>query len=143
MITNQISIAVKSLLLFLLLPVSMLAQEVKPVTSKDYLDLINKDPQFKQFLIVTSNNSNDPYLKLKDLYTGNSIKKIKIRNGYLKIKSGSHKLLSITGNFNSTIEIKKINQLPALQTQYVQGRAENGNLTWRGPETNELFSYGP
>lgn len=53
------------------------------------------------------------------------------------------KSLSITGNYNTAIEFKTINKLPELQDQYVQGRSVNGNLVWRGAETNELFSYGP
>ena len=139
----KIYLIVKALLLFLLLPFTAFAQQVDPVVSKDYLDLINKNPQFRVFLVDTSNSASNSFLKLSNTYIGNSIKKIKVHNGHLKIEPARYKFFSVTGAFNSTVEIKKINQLPALQTQYVQGRNENGNLTWHGPETNELFSYGP
>src|SRR5688572_14847383 len=52
-------------------------------------------------------------------------------------------MLYLSGSFNSGFEIKRINQLPGSQNEYVQGRSMNGNLVWRGAETNELFSYGP
>jgi hypothetical protein len=47
------------------------------------------------------------------------------------------------GQFSTGVEIKRMNQLPALQNQYVQGRSQNGALVWRGPETEDPFSYGP
>ncbi len=34
-------------------------------------------------------------------------------------------------------------KLPELQHKYVQGRPQNGQYIWRGPETGEIFSYGP
>jgi hypothetical protein len=33
--------------------------------------------------------------------------------------------------------------MPSLQNLYVQGESSNGSLVWQGPETNQLFSYGP
>jgi hypothetical protein len=45
--------------------------------------------------------------------------------------------------FTSSIGFEWITQLPALQTSFAQGRAKDGLLQWRGPETGELFSWGP
>jgi hypothetical protein len=41
------------------------------------------------------------------------------------------------------LEIGSANALPKTQNKYVQGRNINGNLVWRGAETNEMFSFGP
>ena len=45
--------------------------------------------------------------------------------------------------FTSSFGVEQINQLPALQNQYAQGRPFNGNLTWRGAHQGEIFSWGP
>ena len=133
----------KPLLLILLLPLSTLAQEVNPVISKDYLDLIKDTAILKKFLIDTTNNVSQAFLKVNGVYNVYSIGKIRIKHGYLKIEPATTKALLINGSFNSTIEIKRINHLPALQREFVQGRAVDGSLSWQGPETDELFSYGP
>ena len=133
----------KLLLLILLLPLAAAAQTVDPVISKDYLDRI-RDGSHQQVIVVdTTNSAKNAFLILSKNYTGYKIKKITVKNGYLKIQPAAYKMLFLSGSFNSSVEIKKINQLPALQNQYVQGRSLNGSLAWQGPETNELFSYGP
>lgn len=133
----------KLLLLFLLLPVCLSAQEVKPVISKDYLALINKDSAENGVRPDTMNSIEASRMKSGHFFNGQPIGRIKIKKGLVEIQPAVQKLLLIGGNFNSTVEIKHINQLPGLQTAYVQGRSDNGNLVWRGPETGELFSYGP
>lgn len=45
--------------------------------------------------------------------------------------------------FSSTFTVDQVNKLPDFQTEYAQGRAINGVPTWRGPDTNEGFSWGP
>ncbi|NRD18700.1 carboxypeptidase-like regulatory domain-containing protein [Winogradskyella eckloniae] len=46
---------------------------------------------------------------------------------------------------NSTLgfQFVKDNNLPDLQTKFSQGAAQNGELTFLGPETGNYFSYGP
>lgn len=39
--------------------------------------------------------------------------------------------------------LKRINRLPNLQKQYAQGSPVNGRAHWQGPETGEVFSWGP
>ena len=131
----------KPLLLILLLPVATSAQLVDPVISKDYLDRINNS-QSRIFYTDTTNNASNALLQLSNSYYGYPIQKIRTKNGYLHIQRAFPKTLFLSGNFNSNVAIKTINHLPALQDEYVQGRSQNGNMTWRGAETNEPFSYG-
>ena len=138
---NQVNM--KLLLLFLLLPVCLTAQEVGPVISKDYLALINKDSTKNGFRPDTMNSMDASSMKSGHFFNGELIRNIKIKRGLVEIQPALRKQLLIGGNFNSTVEIKHINQQPALQTAFVQGRDDNGKLVWRGPETGELFSYGP
>ncbi|MEO1050401.1 MAG: carboxypeptidase-like regulatory domain-containing protein [Bacteroidota bacterium] len=45
--------------------------------------------------------------------------------------------------FSSTIAFDKVNRLPNLQSTFAQGRTNNGVFVWQGPETGEIFSWGP
>lgn len=44
---------------------------------------------------------------------------------------------------SSTTQFSEVSQLPELQTEFAQGRPQDGVLTYRGPETGESFSWGP
>lgn len=44
---------------------------------------------------------------------------------------------------SSTTQFSQVSQLPDLQQEFAQGRPLNGELTYRGPETRESFSWGP
>jgi hypothetical protein len=46
-------------------------------------------------------------------------------------------------DYVSTISVEKYSNLPDLQNIYTQGRPVNGTSQWRGPETGEMFSWGP
>jgi hypothetical protein len=39
--------------------------------------------------------------------------------------------------------VEHINKLPELQNSYAQGKPVEGTAIWRGPETGEVFSWGP
>ncbi len=43
----------------------------------------------------------------------------------------------------SSFSILKAGRLPELQSTFAQGRPLNGEYTYQGPETGELFSWGP
>jgi hypothetical protein len=45
--------------------------------------------------------------------------------------------------FNTSLGVETIGQLPTVQTSYAQGRNANGAFTWRGPDTNEIMNWGP
>jgi hypothetical protein len=129
----------------LLFPVIALAQEVKPVLSDDYLALIHNDSLLakKGFATDTTNSFKTASLRSPEYYNGRAIRKIKISNNYVVIKPADRSTLLIGCNFTSTFEYKTPNRQPAVQNQFVQGRSQNGSLVWQGPETGELFSYGP
>ncbi len=74
----------------------------------------------------------------------NDIRKLKLRkDSTYTLKKLSQWTLVVNGNFTSSMDIKSHNAFPATQRRYVQGRSENGNLAWKGPETDEMFSFGP
>lgn len=124
----------------------MMAQEVKPVLSKDYLDLINKDSLTwrKTIITDTTNSINGTLFRRSYHYNGgDNVRKVVVRKDGIYLKPAYPKRLMISGGFSSTATIKQANRMPALQSDYVQGRSQGGALQWRGPETNEPFSYGP
>lgn len=45
--------------------------------------------------------------------------------------------------WSSTMAIEMPNKLPVLQNTFAQGRPEEGELEWRGPDQYEIFSWGP
>jgi len=45
--------------------------------------------------------------------------------------------------FTTAFALEYVTQLPALQDTYAQGRPMNGQLSWRGSDQLELFSWGP
>ncbi|HEX6429420.1 MAG TPA: hypothetical protein VF008_17130, partial [Niastella sp.] len=134
----------KQLLLLLLIPAFACAQEVTPVLSSDYLALINQDSlRIKNYLPDTMNRIKlSPLMNYFDYY-GFRVRRIHVQNGLLNIEPYYQRTLILGGQFNTRVEIKRINQAPALQSQFVQGRSQNGALVWRGAETGEMFSYGP
>ena len=71
------------------------------------------------------------------------IKAIRERKGRLIISPAKTKWLSIGGNYTFSAAARSVNTIPSLQDQYVQGQSSNGSLVWQGPETNQVFSYGP
>jgi len=64
-------------------------------------------------------------------------------NGVISIhtKKGQSGKPRIT--FSSTVSRSQVSNLPALQSNYAQGRVTNGMQLYRGPETFESFSWGP
>ncbi|HET9431804.1 MAG TPA: hypothetical protein VFO70_11545 [Chitinophagaceae bacterium] len=131
--------------LLLMIPVFTTGQDVQPIIAKDYLELIRKgQQQIIRLPADTGKEFTDGIFHFREnYYSGQTIKKIKPINGTILLKYASPNTILIGGNFTTLLEIKTINQLPAIHTQYAQGRSENGILVWRGAETGELFSYGP
>ncbi|WP_390454860.1 hypothetical protein, partial [Chryseobacterium sp. Alg-005] len=112
---------------------------VKNIYTKAYDSIISKkgeDPySIANSLSILTNNSDKRFSSLRKL-------KQKDKNIY-KLKKQTPQQLLINGNFTTSFDIKSRNSVPKTQDQYVQGRSQNGNLIWRGPETNEVFSFGP
>jgi hypothetical protein len=136
------------LLILLLLPVMVNAQEVRPVISADYLALITTDSfNLNKNKIIDSSNSIDKTLLRYKAYNysgGFTVKKITIEpDNTVKLHAATTKYLYIGGSVTATAEMQHINHVPKVQNNYVQGRSLNGSLIWQGAETNEVLSYGP
>jgi len=115
------------------------SENVKNIYSKDYDSLTTFDRK-DQFSI---GENYDSITKKSDRYFS-SVRKLKLQKDSLyKIKAQPKKYLTFNGSFSSSAEIKNRNQIPKTQNKYVQGTSQNGNLVWKGPETDELFSFGP
>ncbi|MFS4417046.1 carboxypeptidase-like regulatory domain-containing protein [Maribacter sp. 2307ULW6-5] len=68
---------------------------------------------------------------------------LRAANGVILIttKSGQEGKPRVT--VSSNVAFSNANQFPDLQQEYAQGRPVGGELTWRGPDTAEGFSWGP
>jgi len=118
------------------------AQEVQPIVSNDYLQLIRPDRPQRPYLDTAHSLLYSP-LRLRGPYDFRPTADIRIRGQQVWIKPARPRTLRITGTYGASVDIKTVNRLPALQDQYVQGRPVNGTTAWQGPETGQLFSYGP
>ncbi|MBL3547157.1 hypothetical protein [Chryseobacterium sp. KMC2] len=114
-------------------------KSVENTYSKAYDSMVSKETEdefsiekAKTFLSKKSNNNfyNIRRLRQKSdsLYT---------------LKGLNQRTMVLNGSFTSSLDIKSRNAVPRIQDKYVQGRSENGSLIWNGPETNEMFSFGP
>ncbi|MBO9730883.1 MAG: hypothetical protein J7623_19745 [Chitinophaga sp.] len=114
-------------------------EEVQPVYSADYQQLIAMDTS-----VMRSPSPLHKVLQLKKMFSADTrLRKISIRNNELRLYPDYKTTLVISGSYSATVTLKTVSRQPALQSEYVQGRSLQGNLAWQGPETNELFSYGP
>ena len=64
---------------------------------------------------------------------------------YYRVIKGKRKSIftKLQVSFKSTLAVDEVSKLPAFQNQYSQGRNVFGELTWQGPDQNEIFSWGP
>ncbi|MFP3597120.1 hypothetical protein [Chryseobacterium sp. SIMBA_029] len=114
-------------------------EQVKNKYSKSYDSLVatkNKDAFSIENAPAFLNKNSDHYFS--------KVKKIKQKNDSLyQLKKLSPRHLVFNGSFSTSFDVISRNAIPDTQKKYVQGRSENGKLTWKGPETNEMFSFGP
>ncbi|HWV67526.1 hypothetical protein [Chitinophaga sp.] len=133
----------KYLLLLLLFPSLIFAQQsspVNPVLSPEYSRLIHSDTTTAAPLPENLRRE----LTVKRLFPLNTpLRKVRVRNNALVMRAAYPKKLLLAGEYTAGIAFKTVNRLPPLQTAYVQGRSMQGAPVWQGPETNEMFSYGP
>ncbi|WP_326984449.1 hypothetical protein VUJ46_07910 [Chryseobacterium sp. MYb264] len=114
-------------------------ENVTHIYSKTYDSLISGSSEDR----FSIENSTLGLSKNSDKYFS-SIRKLKRKNDSLyKLKSLQEQYLVFNGSFTTSFDIKNRNSIPKTQNRYVQGRSDNGSLVWRGPETNEVFSFGP
>jgi hypothetical protein len=72
------------------------------------------------------------------------VSNVQVNNRVAKISIRGDKYIRIPHvTFMSSLAIEKPNRLPKLQNQFAQGRPESGILQWRGPDSGEIYSWGP
>jgi TonB-linked SusC/RagA family outer membrane protein len=64
-------------------------------------------------------------------------------NGVIVITTKKPKNFHRELSFSSSLEVTRANKLPKLQKEYAQGSPEGGEAIWKGPDSNETFSWGP
>ncbi|MGB0523886.1 MAG: carboxypeptidase-like regulatory domain-containing protein [Flammeovirgaceae bacterium] len=72
-----------------------------------------------------------------------SIKKHKNGTYTLEFPGYTYEKSRFLLDFNSWIQFDEVGRQPPIQSRYAQGRSEHGELTWKGPQDNEVFSWGP
>lgn len=115
------------------------SKSVENIYSKAYDSLVSKeikdDFSIEKTKTQLSNRSHSYF---------DEIRKLKQKNDTVYVLKRINKTtLLFNGSFTTSFDIKNRNAVPETQNKYVQGRSENGNLFWKGPETNEMFSFGP
>ncbi|HJT73884.1 MAG TPA: hypothetical protein VJ720_07690, partial [Chitinophaga sp.] len=136
----------KYILLLIFLPAVASAQvmsPVRPILSGDYTGQVRKlrgqnDP------VDSVSNRRNTVMTLEGIFDPRlPVYKMKTTKNQVEILPRLEKYLDIAGSFSTYVEVKTANRQPDLQHSYAQGRPVNGTPTWRGPETGEMFSYGP
>lgn len=108
------------------------------VISNDYLASINSKKT------IDTTNFNQSKTNAKRIGgKSEKIQSLKRTDSNYVIRNEISKRLFYSGSLQLTTEFGSPNVQPKLQNQFVQGRNQNGNLTWNGPETSEMFSFGP
>jgi len=114
-------------------------KSVDNIYSKDYDSLVSKEVK-DEFSIEKAKT----YLSKNSYPYFSEIRKLRQKNDSIYVlKNLSQRTFVLNGNFTTSVDIKSRNAIPGTQNRYVQGRSENGNLIWKGPETNEMYSFGP
>lgn len=115
---------------------------ISPIFSKAYGEAVKKvsdsSDSVNFFSIPLKYNKQGYFFKYE------KIKNIEEKNGRIKITYFNPEI-KYKVNFNSTVSFQFVDRkhTPKLQNSFAQGRPENGMNQWFGPETGELFSYGP
>lgn len=119
---------------------------VQPVRSNVYLEKVNtvSVQSLKNWLNDSLSPSTAKSHKLKRSINPNgSYVKMRSGDGIIYLKPLKTRFVMIRGSYTMTLSVKQANQESDLQQTFAQGRPVNGQLQWQGPETGELFSFGP
>ncbi len=68
---------------------------------------------------------------------------LRAANGVVLITTKKGKTGAPVVSVTSTLQFSEVNKLPKLQSEFAQGQPVGGVATYRGPETQEGFSWGP
>lgn len=100
---------------------------------------IRRMERYNEYLKKQSTDSHYDYI-LQPLDTANDRQ---IKNLLKEYKSYTSKLYLSKIELNSYTTIYREGKLPQLQKTFAQGRSDGSNWQYRGPETGEIFSWGP
>lgn len=118
-------------------------EPVAKITSEAYIKAFHKGKQKLDYVKIKENASHkrkddSHYLNL------NRLKKIDIDSNEVKLKYyDSNLFFDAEFNQKTTFRFVSKRNLHNLQTTFSQGRPIAGNLMALGPETGEIFSFGP
>lgn len=110
---------------------------------------------FSAMLVKDSTQTNEPGVAVLTDETPSYSNRVSIHPDQIKSIRLSGKKYSITtleprgttdvggGRLTLSVGLERVNKLPSLQTTFAQGRTENGQTIWRGPDQQEIFSWGP
>lgn len=123
---------------------AQISRPVEPVISGDYQLQLQQQRLLLKGLNAPAGPLNDTLLLTGQFQPWLAVGRIRQPgDGTVKIIPGHSRTLLISGVYNASATLKRAIRLPDLQHEYVQGRPVNDVAVWRGPETNERFSYGP
>ncbi|MCT2562037.1 hypothetical protein [Chryseobacterium herbae] len=112
---------------------------VRNVRSRAYDSLVTKELK-DEFSLENSKE----HVTGISIYNFSEVRKIKkITENTYHLREQPDKFLGFGGSFTTSFDVKIRNSVPRTQNRYVQGRSQNGQLEWQGPETGEMFSFGP
>ncbi|WP_298899551.1 carboxypeptidase-like regulatory domain-containing protein [uncultured Psychroserpens sp.] len=115
---------------------------IKPIENDAYKNAI-KTKDLTQFNVPSLDISNRTYNKVNN-YQYDRIKEIQVKDNKVDMTYfNSDIYFEIKFNSKFGTQFFKDKNLPKLQSVYAQGASLNGELTFLGAETGNLFSYGP
>ncbi len=86
-----------------------------------------------------------PTYSTSEVLNPRTIRSISMRgkNYHVRQNSTDYRREGFHLEVTNAIGLELVNQLPALQNQFAQGRNANGKLVWQGADQQEQFSWGP
>jgi hypothetical protein len=118
--------------------VTIITQEPDTLMEKE--GVASFTPFTPSFQIINPNSS---WLNINSA-DASKIKSIQINENKALISLIKDEYINIPHiSFAATFQTENFNKLPEKQGSYAQGRPLNGVSQWRGPETGEIFSWGP
>ncbi|WP_417871207.1 carboxypeptidase-like regulatory domain-containing protein [Winogradskyella sp.] len=117
--------------------------KVKPIETDAYSKAL-KNKKKERFKIPSIADSKHLYNK-KDNYNAlHRIKDIQLDSEHVNLTYFNPDIYFQVGvKSNLSFQFVKESNLPKLQSSYSQGATENGSISFLGPETGNIFSYGP
>ena len=118
-------------------------EPVKPIKNEAYTKLVEKRKSYSR-IIPDVSDSPYTYSVPGNYLNVNRIKKIDSTKKEYRITYYEDDLFFEVG-YDSDFGLQFVRErnLPAIQNTFVQGRPLNGTPTFQGPDTGEIFSFGP